>query len=204
VLAVAWFFLPLIYSIVSGAVLYDAWRHTFFIYPAMVLLALIGAGRLWELAGTRFQGKAGRVAGWGLITVIALNLVFAAAFMIRSHPHQNVYFSVLAGGMDGAEGRFDLDYWGLSYRQALEHILATDPRDRIAVYSPHPPARYNADILRPEDRKRLVFARKPNRAEYYLTNFRWELGTPPGEEVFTIKVDGVRIMAVHRLRRIGG
>ncbi|MFH1311845.1 MAG: hypothetical protein ABIJ00_01330 [Candidatus Eisenbacteria bacterium] len=202
VLAIAWFFLPLVYSILSGAVLYDAWRHTFFIYPAMLLLAAVGAGWLWGVIGARFRGTVRRVLAWGLVILIALNLGSAAVFMVRNHPHQNVYFSALTGGIRGAEGRFDLDYWGLSYRQALEHVLANDPQDRIMVYAPNPPGWYNADILRPEERKRLVFSGKPNRAQYYLTNFRWERSSPPGEEVFSIKVDGVRIMAVHRLHRI--
>jgi hypothetical protein len=202
VLAIAWFFLPLLYSILSGAVLYDAWRHTFFIYPAMLVLAVVGVGWLWQVIGMRFKGSTGRMLKAGLIVLIALNLGFTAVFMVRHHPHQNVYFSALAGGIRGAEGRFDLDYWGLSYRQALEHVLENDPRDRIVVYAPHPPGWYNADIVQPEARKRLVFASKPNRAQYYLTNFRWERSSPRGEEVFSIKIDGVPIMAVYRLRNL--
>jgi hypothetical protein len=203
VLAIAWFFLPLCYSILSGAVLYDAWRHTFFIYPAMLVLALAGVGWLWRVIGARLPGTAGRGLAGGLVILIVLNLGFTAAFMVRHHPHQNVYFSALAGGIRGAEGRFDLDYWGLSYRQALEYVLENDPRDRIVVYAPHPPGRYNADILKPEERKRLVFATRPNRAQYYLTSYRWERSRPPGEEIYSVKIDGVRIMAVHRLPQIG-
>jgi hypothetical protein len=201
VLAVLWFFAPLVYSIVSGAVLYDAWRHTFFVYPAMLMLALIGVGWLWRESHVRFRGSAGRVLQLVLTVLVALNLGFTLVFMVRYHPHQNVYFSSLAGGIRGAEGRFDLDYWGLSYRKALEYVLANDPRDRIVLRAAHPPGWYNADILRAEDRRRLVFVSKPQKADYYLTNFRWEQSDHlPGEEVYSVKVDGVKIMAVYRLR----
>jgi hypothetical protein len=37
-----WFFLPLIGVIVSRSILYDAWRHMFFIYPAFLILSLTG------------------------------------------------------------------------------------------------------------------------------------------------------------------
>ena len=201
VLAIAWFFMPIVYSIISGAVLYDAWRHTLFVYPAMLMLAVAGAGWLWRGTGVRLRRTSGRLPRAVMIALVALSLGSAFVFMVRYHPHQNVYFNGLVGGIRGAEGKYDLDYWGLSYRQALEHVLATDGRDRILVSAAHPPGWYNADIVRPEDRKRLVFVSKPHKAEYYLTNFRWERRDRlPGTEVYAIKVDGVKIMAVHRMR----
>ena len=36
--------------------------------------------------------------------------------MIRDHPYQNVYFNLLAGS--DKRHRFELDYWGLSYKEA--------------------------------------------------------------------------------------
>jgi hypothetical protein len=200
-LAIAWFFVPVVYSIVSGAVLYDAWRHTFFVYPAMLMLAVTGAGSLWRVIGVRTPCTAGRVLRLVMVGLIAVSLGSAFVFMVRYHPHENVYFNGLVGGIRGADGRFDLDYWGLSYRQALEHVLANDPRERILLCAANPPGWYNADIMRPEDRKRLVFVSKPHEAEYYLTNFRWERRDHlPGQEVYSVKVEGVKIAAVYRLR----
>ncbi len=52
-------------------------------------------------------------------------------FMIRNHPHQNVYFNELVGGVNGADGKFDMDYWGLSYKQLYEKLLKqVNPQDR--------------------------------------------------------------------------
>jgi hypothetical protein len=158
-------------------------------------LRAIGLG-----AGAR-AGRAGRLLAALIILVVTLNLGFTTAFMIRNHPHQHVYFNSLVGGVRGAEGRFDLDYWGLSYRKGLEYILEHDAGTRIPLNAATAPGRYNADILRPEARKRLIFASEPQKAAYYLTNFRWQRGDRlPGEASYSVEVDGVPIMAVRSLR----
>ena len=68
--------------------------------------------------------------------------------MARLHPYEYTYFNRLAGGVDEARGRYMLDYWGLSFKQAaqaLEAKLAAErgeepPKDRpwkLAVCGPH-------------------------------------------------------------------
>jgi hypothetical protein len=195
-----WFLLPLVYFPASRAVLYDEWRHSFFIYPALLLIALAGLVWLWRLTARRLAGGPARIASAALIFLVALSLGSTATFMIRHHPFQNVYFNSLVGGTHGASGKFEMDYWGLSYRQGLEHLAATDPSPRITVFSAHPPGRYNADILKPADRRRIVYVPNPADAKYYVTNFRWETNKfSPESEVFTVEVGGVKLMAVYRL-----
>jgi hypothetical protein len=197
----AWLFLPVCFSIAASAVLYDAWRHMFFIYPALVLVAVGGASYLWRALGVGVGARVGKVLRVALVSVVAVGLALTAGFMLRSHPHENVYFNALTGGVRGAQGRFDLDYWGLSYRKGLEEILKRDREERVAVHAATAPGRYNADILRAGDRDRLVFVSQPHKAEYYLTNFRWQRGDRlPGEHFYSVEVDGVPIMAVRRMR----
>jgi hypothetical protein len=197
----AWLLVPPCYSIVAHAVLYDAWRHMFFVYPALVLVAVAGAAYLWRSMGPRVGVRAVKILRGLLVLVVGVSLGLTAGFMLRNHPHQNVYFNSVAGGVRGAHGRFDLDYWGLSYRKGLEHILEAESGERIAVYAATAPGRYNADILKADDRQRLVFVSEPHKAEYYLTNFRWQRGDQlPGKTFYSVEVDGVPIMAVRRLR----
>ena len=40
--------------------------------------------------------------------------------MVRLHPYQYAYFNRIAGGVRGADGRYMLDYWGLSFKQAAQ------------------------------------------------------------------------------------
>jgi hypothetical protein len=70
--------------------------------------------------------------------------------MVRLHPYQHAYFNRPAGGVAGAHGRYMLDYWGLSFKQAgeaLRRVLAARGEApaagqpwKIAVCGPHPPA----------------------------------------------------------------
>jgi len=54
--------------------------------------------------------------------------------MVRAHPLQNVYFNALAG--KNWKSKFDVDYWGLSNRMALEYILERDQARVVRVYPP--------------------------------------------------------------------
>ncbi len=70
--------------------------------------------------------------------------------MIELHPYEYTHFNRLSGGVSGARGRFMIDYWGLSFKQAahaLRNVLAQrgehpppGRRWKIAVCGPHPPA----------------------------------------------------------------
>jgi hypothetical protein len=45
--------------------------------------------------------------------------------MVRLHPYQSIYFNrAIAGGLPGADGRFELDYWGASHREGVEWLLS--------------------------------------------------------------------------------
>jgi len=54
------------------------------------------------------------------------------------HSLQNIYFNRLAGSnLTEIRRRFEMDYWGLSQRKALERLLEIDPssataKDRLA------------------------------------------------------------------------
>jgi hypothetical protein len=199
-LVLAWFLLPLVYSVASRAVLYDEWRHSFFVYPALLLIALAGLAWL-RRAAARLRGRARAVALWAPGVLLALNMAGAAVFLARNHPNANVYFNSLAGGPGGADGRFELDYWGLAYRQGLEYIVGHDAGESIPVHAATAAGRYNAEMLAPPDRGRIVFEEDPARARYYITTFRWDRKRPPpGREIHAITVEGARILAVYELQ----
>lgn len=58
-----------------------------------------------------------------------LYLVFFSLLIknVKFHPYQIVYFNELTGGVRGAKGNFDLDYWGQSLKEAAEWINANLP-----------------------------------------------------------------------------
>ncbi|NOZ68087.1 MAG: hypothetical protein GXP46_02265 [Deferribacteres bacterium] len=196
-----WFFLPLGVVIASGSVVYDAWRHMFFIYPAFLILSLTGMLYLFALIEAKFQGASRGVMKSAFIGLVALSLIHTARIMVEYHPYQNVYFNRLAGrDMKEIKKNFELDYWGLSYRQALEYILKNDSDRVIRVYVANQPGRENARILPAADRRRLVYVDDPDEAEYFLSNYRWHKDEYSfGEEYYSISIDGAKIMTVLKL-----
>ena len=192
-LLLACFAAPLVAVIALDSVLYDGWRQLYFIYPCFVLLAVYGLQR-FSLGG---QGRAMAVA-------FGLYFAFVGVQMARSHPFQHVYFNELLAFTEPEQLRrsFDLDYWGTSYRQSLEHILENDPSPEIRVAAANPPGAINSGILRPEQRERLTFV-VTEEADYFVTNYRWhprdydELG---GMEWHAIVVGGNTINEVFKLR----
>lgn len=181
-----WFFVPLASVVVIKSVLYDAWRQMFFIYPALLLIALSG---LTILAQKSILKK--------IITLIIFcNLIIIVKFMIQSHPHQYLYFNRLANPIN-----FQLDYWGLSYRQALEYLVATDPSPEIKLYVANQPGEDNSLFLTDFDQKRLSYQDTPQAADYFLTNYRNQRDEFQyyQNEYYSIKVDQTKILGIYQL-----
>ncbi len=191
-LPVLWLVLPVLAVHASGAGIFDGWRHLYFLYPAFLLLALRGLQVLLRATAHVARGK----APWILGALVAVHSLWIGWWMVRSHPVQNVYFTIPAAM---AQNLFELDYWGLSYRPALEYILALDPSPSIRVWTSDSPGAYTLAILRPSDQIRIHYER--GRPQYILSHFRsqavrdeYEL-----ESYFVVTVGGVEVLDVYKV-----
>jgi hypothetical protein len=185
---------PLLAVIVLHSVLYDGWRQLYFVYPSFILLALRG----WVAAATWRPGW----VSWpkALYGTTILSMVLTTAQMMRDHPLQNVYFNLLAGPR--VAERFELDYWGVGYRQDLEYIIKTAPQPVVKVaVPPLSPGDFNRLMLPINERNRIRMVDNPDSADYFLTNYRWHPEPYPYDfEVYQLQADGRRIHSVFRLR----
>ncbi len=192
--------LPLLAVIVLHVVVFDSWRHLFFVYPALVLVAIAGLKRTVALLDARVPGRARTTLASALAVLIALNFVGVAAFMIRNHPYEHVYFNRFAGqNFTEIKRRFELDYWALSYRAALEHVLATDPSAPLRIFHGNNSFMLiNQNILPAAEQARLKSVGF-DEAEYVFTNFRQVRGGYPTLPLYySIEVDGESIFAVYK------
>jgi hypothetical protein len=120
--------------------------------------------------------------------------------MVRNHPHQNVYFNAFAArDAEELHRKYELDYWGLSYRRGFEYILAHGPSGSIPVLVANDPGRMNALLLAPEQQARLRYTDNAAEAVYFLSNYRshpeeYDFGT----DVFSVRVDGLKILTVQK------
>ncbi|GAB2945874.1 hypothetical protein GCM10027048_08700 [Hymenobacter coalescens] len=201
VLTGAWLLGPLVAVVAFRSVLYDGWRHLYFIYPAFVLAGLHGVQlllrwrRQWQRPGLRLTAA-------GIGSVLLLGAAEPVWRIIRDHPHQQVYFSLLAP--ETIEAGYERDYWGLTYRHGLEWILQHDPAPRVTINSYRPePVYNNMQMLPPEQRRRVAHI-YGGQAEYFITNYRWHPDTyadSMGREVYQLRVNGLKVLSVFRRAR---
>jgi hypothetical protein len=165
VIFVVLFFGPILATILFHSVLYDGWRQQYFVYPAFLLLATRGWMALWS---TERSGHGYKIS---LIIVTAISAVFTATWMWRAHPLENVYFNMLAG--KNVKARYEMDYWGLGNRRALEYILAHDNSPVVDVRADSAtPLGVSVIMLKPNDGLRVRLADDKRTASYVLTNYR--------------------------------
>ncbi len=202
VIVLSWFFIPVVGVVILRPVLYDGWRHLLFVYPAFVYLAAIGMEWLSAMATRRFAPARRRVVTAGLTGGLLLGLSPAIAFMVANHPLEHLYFNRLAGrDMETVKQRFELDYWGLTYRQSLEYIVRTDTARRIRVRAANYPGMANSLLLPERDRLRLRFTGSDADADYFVTNYRFHPEAYPyRDEVFRVRVGNASVASVFRLR----
>ena len=119
---------PLLYMIYKHSSVYDTWRHVFFVYPFWVIMAGLGWAYLGDAIQSR-MAKGGDVKERYTGHAIALLALFPAIlWTVRSHPNQYVYFNELAGGIRGANGQYELDYYYNSSQQQVNWLRQHVPR----------------------------------------------------------------------------
>lgn len=187
---------PIIAVIVLHSTVYDSWRHVYFVYPFFVIIAVYGFTQLVSTVKSKITLK----SVFAFIIISVMSVLF---FMINNHPFQNVYFNFLAG--NNIRQNYELDYWGLSYRKALEYILTHDNSDTIKITSDRIDvdltSLLNFQILPQNQRSRLVFEDNIYNADYFVTNFRWHpQDYNIGSSVYEIKVGNEKIMEVVKLK----
>ncbi len=195
----AWFFIPIIAVIVLRSTLYDGWRQMYFVYPALVLIALHGLAGILEFIRRIPRPKIGQAVVAGFVL---LGLADPFSFIVAHHPYEYIYFNRLAGAnLAAVKNLYDMDYWGLSAKPALDFILRTDPGSNIVIKGDWDPALINSSLLPPDQAKRIEFTNDFDAARYFITNYRnHPQDYPYPNEVFNVTVDGAKLVSVYRLK----
>ena len=143
-LALACLTLPVAAAIALNSNLYDGWRHMFFLYAPTCVLTAFGLRALADIPKPSLRA--------GAFALAALGIALVVVRMVHLHPYQNEYFNSLVDKSELAE-RWQMGYWGLSYREALETLLAMQPSGSVSVgaYGPY----WNIGIIPEDDRRRL-------------------------------------------------
>jgi Dolichyl-phosphate-mannose-protein mannosyltransferase len=137
--------LPVALTVVTRPPMYNGIRHFVFVTPPLAVLGGMAGAFVFDQI-TRY----GRTAVAAVAAVLLAAVAAPAAEMIRLHPYQYTQFNHLAGGVQAAEERYMLDYWGLAFKQAAQELRAKLQREvivhtkrgpwRVAVCGPNLPA----------------------------------------------------------------
>ena len=112
-LTMVWFVLPLLTFVLVRPTLYDNFRQAFFILPPVFLMP-----------GLAFDQIRKPVLQTALMILVLLPGLIASA---RLHPYEYVYYNQFIGGVQAAVDRFELEYWGISYREAAQEANRIAP-----------------------------------------------------------------------------
>ena len=117
--------IPAFATIIFHSVMFNGWRHLYFIYPFLIYISVVGLDFLLNLISKKL------LLFKFLIILIIFNFLFIITWMGKNHPYQNVFFNSFA---KNPQKNMELDYYGLSNREALNHILKIDDREKINVF----------------------------------------------------------------------
>ena len=195
------FFAPILAILCFHSVLYDGWRQLYFVYPAFLLLGTKGWVVLWSVKSTRNVCRA------GLVISTTISVFLTAMRMWKAHPLENVYFNMLAG--NNVKARYEVDYWGVANRRALEYILEKDDSPVINVWADSmTPISYSVLMLKREDRWRVRVGNDKRVPYYVLTNYRQVKDTDSAkydrdyELFYEIKVDDELVLSVFKWKGV--
>ena len=194
---------PIAAAVLLKSTVYDGWRQFYFIYPALIYIAMRGFTTVWSYF------KAMKLSKVAMILLVISSLAVTISWMIRNHPYQNIYFNRLAGPAWATQ--YEGDYWGLTNTRGLEFIARTDQRAEVSIYNLGNTSIPQAFLILPSHtQNRFKVASSINEANYAITNFRflnrldaknlYEEISSKFPLVYQVQVDGMVIVAIFKLR----
>lgn len=154
--------IPLGYAVIRATPVYNGWRHFYFVYASIMVLVAVAVDSILKAISKR---NIGNIAFGGYICCLLLGILI-------NHPYEYAYYNFLAGG--NVEQRYELDYWDMSFKQALENIAEKDERTDIGITACDNPTKWGIDsqllAIRGKLRCRLRSDVSFEEADYVIVN----------------------------------
>ncbi len=191
---------PIAFVILKQSNLYGAWRHFLFVYPGIILIAALGIHAIW----VRYKQRLVRIGTIGLLVALS---VHPLRFMAANHPYYYLYYNQFTGGLKGAYGNYETDYYYHTMRAGaewLQEYLKSKPRKADLTIGGNFPIQW---YFRNDKAVKLVYFPWQNRSEYnwdyaviansYISPFQLKNKLwPPVNTIHTILADGIPVCAV--------
>lgn len=189
VVLMAFVLIPVLAVIMLKSVVYDEWRHVFFIYPGMILLVVYGVYHLLEIVNYK------KNVVFFLLFLAALQIAEFVLWSSKNKEYTYLYFNPVFRSY--ACGNMEQDYWGLSYKQANSYLLELYKHEPLHIGYVHTPGIYNFWNLHDSDKAKL--RQVPyHEVEYLITNHRFEKESFNfGKLLFSKTVNGCTVFTIY-------
>ena len=191
---------PIVFVLLKQSNLYGAWRHFLFVYPGIILIAALGIHAILM----RYKQRLVRI---GAICLLVALSIHPLRFMASNHPYYYLYYNQFAGGLKGAYGNYETDYYYHSMREGTDWLrvyLKNKPNKGDLTIGGNFPIQW---YFHEDKTLNFVYFPWQNRSEYnwdyaviansYISPFQlknkfW----PPVNTIHTILADGIPVCAV--------
>lgn len=197
---------PVAYVIYKDSILHDGWRHLMFIYPSLIVTASL----FWVTLEKVVAFNKNLV--YGVYILLGILVLDPVLFILRNPSYPYVYFNPLNGGIKGAYGNYETDYWGVSVKQALNWLeksgkISPEMKDTVVIGTSF---YYNASRITGKKYNGKVVTKYVRFNNRYSEN--WDYGIfpsryirgahlksgnwPNSKTVFTVKANDVPLTAI--------
>lgn len=190
-----WLF-PLLFAVFARTTVYNGWRHFYFLYGFMVIIAAYGASALFR----RMKLMPRRL----FCGLLSLCMALTCLGVISQHPYQYAYYQPLIQ-LKADNDDLELDYWNLSVMDALTALAEQREGTLVIGYADlwaEAGLKRTLPAARPEITARYRLTDNAASADYVLSNPTYALfsGFEPSAELaeaVTITAYGHPIMRIY-------
>lgn len=129
-----WFLVPLARYLKPQMIVIDDIRHFMEVLFPFAAIAGIGVYNIYLIV-LRISKNIFPQINKSFIS--SCYMLFVLCYMlfqiIPYHPYQTSYFNELIGGIKGAQGKFDIEFWAQVYKQALQYLNKNAPIESIVT-----------------------------------------------------------------------
>ncbi len=181
------------YVMVRRPIIYDGWRHFFFLFSGIIYFCVFMIEKL--------ENKKSKVISALLYGALLLSFFVTGRWMIQNHPYEGTYFSPIARNY--TIRNFAKDYWRMTSNECLNFIADVNQNNRITIWEDGTMMRSTQYNLDHTDRSRIIYGTygyggAP--ADYVVKNYVNDTSDdqtyPFYKAVHHVRMDGFKLASV--------
>ena len=175
--------------------LFNGWRHLYFLFPCLILFGIYFIDKIY----LSFFKKKKMIFAISILSIITINNLYN---LVRLHPFQYIYFNSIFE--KNVNQLFEVDYWGVSNKSALENIINDNMEKNkiiigVASFT-------NLDLSKemlPDNLKNKIYISGQNyeKADFIFTNNIYEVN-PMFDDKYTIPKNFVKYKSLKKRENI--